>query len=191
LPPAIVLEVLRITEGEMDLRTLTRDTEQARRGLRTEEYHAAVGPAATKQRDLVDRTVKVIEEIKKLPDAEKEFGKELAQIGKAEDAMKEAKKRLEKPATDAVAVAAESEAIEWLLLARRMSGGGGGSGSNPGGGGGGSTTVSALSLSGRGDAPKSKADDRPIAQTTGTTADEVPTEFRAAVDRYFSGLEQY
>ena len=174
----------------MDLRTLTRDTEQARRGLRTPEYHAAVEPAAKKQVSLVDRTEKVVEEIKKLPDAEKEFGKELAQLGKAKDAMKEAKTRLEKPATDAVAIAAESEAIEWLLLARRMSPSGGGSGSDPGGGGGGSTTVSALALAGRGDSPKAKPDQRPVAQATGTTAEDVPTEFRSAMDRFFSGLEK-
>ena len=174
----------------MDLRTLTRDTEQARRGLRTNEYHAAVEPAAKKQVELVDRTEKVVEEIKKLPDAEKEFGKELAQLGKAKDAMKEAQERLKKPATDAVAIAAESEAIEWLLLARRMGGGGGGGGPNPGGGGGGSTNVSALALSGRGDSPKAKADPRPVAHTTGTVAEEVPTEFRGAMDRFFSGLEK-
>jgi hypothetical protein len=181
---------LRITEGEMDLRTLTRNTEQARNGLRTNEYHASVEPIAKTQVSLVERTDKVIEEIKKLPDGEKEFGRELAQLGKADDAMKEAKKRLDKPATDAVAIAAESEAIEWLLLARRMGGGGGGGGAMPGGGGGGSTNVTALALAGRGDSPKSKADARPVAQATGTVADEVPAEFRGALDKYFAGLEK-
>jgi 3-oxoacyl-[acyl-carrier protein] reductase len=48
----------------------------------------------------------------------------------------------------------------------------------------------ALALAGRGDSPKSKADPRPVAQATGTVADEVPAEFRGALDKYFSGLEK-
>jgi hypothetical protein len=191
LPPNIVLEVLRITEAEMDLRTLTRDVEQARRGQRTDEYHAAVEPVAEKQRNLGERTEKVIEEIKLLPDAEQEFGKELMQLAKARSAMEEAEERLDKPDSGPVAVAAESEAIEWLLLARRMGGGGGGGGSTPGGGGGGTTNVSALALAGRGDAPLAKADLRSVEQATGTTEDEVPAELRSALDRYFAGLERF
>jgi hypothetical protein len=190
LPPSIVLEVLRITEGEMDLRTITRDTEQSRRSLRTKEYDVAVKPLEDKQLSLKERTAAVIEQINKLPDAEKEFGNELAQLANAEKAMADAKKRLQKPDTGPVAVAAESEAIEWLLLARRMGSGAGGSGTTPGGGGGGTTNVSALALAGRGDAPKAKEAKRPVEQATGKVVDEVPPELRRALDRYFADLER-
>ena len=191
MPPSIVLEVLRITEAEMDLRTLTRDTEQARAAQHTEEYYEASKPLAEKQKTLDTRTGNVIEAIEKLPDAQTEFGKELAQLANAKKAMGDANKRLVKPDTGPVAVAAESEAIEWLLLARRMGSGGGGGGSTPGGGGGGSTNIPALALAGRGDAPAAKVDKRPVEQATGTVTDEVPAEMRAALDRYFAGLERF
>jgi hypothetical protein len=191
LPPSIVLEVLRITEAEMDLRTLTRDTEQSRAALHTDEYYETAKPLAEKQKSLDTRTENVIAAIEKLPDAETEFGKELMQLGNAKKAMGDASKRLVKPDTGPVAVAAESEAIEWLLLARRMGSGGGGGGSTPGGGGGGTTNISALALSGRGDAPQQKVDKRPVEQATGTVTDEVPAEMRAALDRYFAGLERF
>lgn len=190
MPPSIVLEVLRITEAEMDLRTLTRDTEQSRATLHTEEYYGAAKPLAEKQKSIDERTKNVIEAIEKLPDAETEFAKELGQLESAKKAMVDADQRLHKPDTGPVAVAAESEAIEWLLLARRMGSGGGGGGSTPGGGGGGTTNVSALALAGRGDAPQAKVDKRPVAQATGTVTDEVPAEMRTALDRYFAGLER-
>lgn len=191
MPPTIVLEVLRITEAEMDLRTHTRQAEQARRALRTAEYDEVVKPLQTQQLSLRDRTDRVIEDIKELPDGESEFAKELAQLQKASDAMVDADERLAKPDSGPLAVAAESEAIEWLLKARRMSKGGGGAGSDPGGGGGGTTNLTALALAGRGDAPQAKVEKRPVEQATGTVEDDVPAELRAAMDRYFAELERF
>src|ERR1041384_5357676 len=83
----------------MDLRTLTRDTEQARSSQHTDEYYEAARPLAEKQKGLDTRTANVIDAIEKLPDGETEFAKEIAQLGNAKKAMGDAHKRLVKPDT--------------------------------------------------------------------------------------------
>ena len=176
----------------MDVRTLTRSTEQARPMLRRDEYDAEVKPTLARQSDLLDRTEKVIEKIVDLPDGEANFGRELEALRNAGEAMEEAEGRLKRFDTGPVAVAAETEAIEHLLAARRVSQGGGGGGSSPGAGGKrtGTTNASALALAGRGDAPNAQTDRRPVDSSAGKIGDDVPEEMRAAMDRFFNALDK-
>lgn len=191
MPPSIVLEILKITEAEMDLREKTRETEQSRRAMRTEEYAKVARALRIEQSDLTDRTDAVTEAIRELPDGESEFGKEIDQLERAAQVMDEATSRLRRPETGAGTIAAESEAIEILLEVRRGRGGGGGGGSNPGGGRkGGSTDISALAMAGRGDDPSARPNRREVDQATGKSGGTVPAEFRSALDRYFADLEK-
>lgn len=192
MPPSIVLEILRITESEMDTRTLTRATEQSRKTKRREEFDREVEPILTTQVDLLKRTEAVREKIIDLPDGEANFGQEIEALGAAADAMAEAEDALAKFDTGPVAVAAESEAIEHLLRARRVGSGGGGGGSNPGAGGprAGSTNASALALAGRGDAPLARPDQKKVDSGAGKEVDDVPEEMRSAMDRFFNALDK-
>jgi len=104
--------------------------------------------------------------------------------------MQEAHSILDKPETGATAVAAETEAIELLLQAKRMKPGGGGGGSDPGGGSG-PATASSAALADLG--PGSNADSlvmaRPVGQATGHAGKEFPEEFKTGLDAYFNLLE--
>jgi len=136
----------------MDLRDQTRDAERARPALPREEFERRAEALAAEQLDLVDRTDTVIDAIRELPNGRTEFERELMQLGEAFDAMEDAEELLARPSTGDDSVAAETEAIEALLRARRGGAGGGGGGGSPGGGGaGGEATASALALAGRAD----------------------------------------
>ena len=67
MPPSIILEVLKITEAEMELRDATREAEQAREARTAEQVAAAAGPLAEEQEDLVLRTDNVIQDIREAP----------------------------------------------------------------------------------------------------------------------------
>ena len=140
MPPSIILEVLKITEAEMELRDATREAEQAREARAAEQVTAAAGPLAEEQEDLVFRADNVIQDIRELPEGEFEFERELQMLRGARAAMDEAFVLLDDELTGAPTVAAETEAIELLLRSRRSGGaGGGGGGSSPGSGGNGGT----------------------------------------------------
>jgi hypothetical protein len=90
--------------------------------------------------------------------------------------------------TGSPAIAAETEAIEALLITKRGgNGGGGGGGSTPGGGGGQSEADIPAALAGLGDDLMTER--REVAQATGTTRTQIPEEFRAGLDAYFSALD--
>ena len=90
------------------------------------------------------------------------------------------------------AVAAETEAIELLLKSKRINpNGGGGGGSTPGHGGGGNTQDSALALLGAGLNQKEVRESPGTQQSVGETGPVWPEEFRAGLDKYFSGLESH
>ena len=93
--------------------------------------------------------------------------------------------------TGAPAIGAETEAIEWLLRAKRAGSGGGGGGSDPGGGSrsGANYSASALALLGNSKEKEAKVIDRETNQATGKSGRELPEEFRAGLDRYFEALE--
>ncbi len=191
LPPALVLEALQILEAEVNLRENTRVTEQARPALEARVYKLQADQLSGTQKGLVDRVDALGEAIKKLPDAESEFGYEIGLLGKVSGVMQEAAAILAQPETGVPAIGAETEAIELLLQSKRINPkGGGGGGSTPGGGGDGKTLDSALALFGGGVNDKEVREDRGVSQATGETGSTLPEEFRAGLDEYFNRLER-
>jgi len=174
----------------MDLRDLTREAEQARRVTPRDDYKTTTDALFEQQLDLTVRTGDVIEEIEALPNAQAEFGRELGLLRDAKGAMQDAEDELGSPTTGPVAVAAETEAIEHLLRARRSKGGGGAGGSTPGGGlKKGQTDVSALALVGRSEDAAGKVEDREVAAVTGESGRAQSAELQSALDRYFEKLD--
>jgi hypothetical protein len=192
LPPALVLEALQILEGEVNLREETRVIEQARPALQSDDYHGQALNLSGTQKTLGDRVDKLGTAIRELPDAESEFGYEIALLGRVAEVMKEATVILAQPETGSRAIAAETEAIELLLQSKRINpkGGGGGGGANPGGGGHGKTLDSALALFGGGVNEKEVREDRGTPQVSGESGASLPEEFRAGLDEYFNRLER-
>lgn len=191
LPPSIVLEVMRILEGEMDLREETRSLENVREELETVQYTDKSEAQSETQRGLHTRIVDVITDIRALPLGEQKFGKEIQLLTAAGEAMLDAMDILARPDTGPQAIAAETEVIELLLQAKRANpkSGGGGGGSNPGGGGEGNTDQVALELYGPGSDPNAQIEARDVRQATGTTNDQTPAEFRDGIDAFFNALE--
>jgi plasmid stability protein len=132
-----------------------------------------------------------MEDIRALDDGEKRFPKELRLLAAVTGVMDEAREILATPDAGEKAVAAETEAIELLLQAKRMGkGGGGGGGSNPGGGGTAATASSAaLADLGPGSDAASVVAARPVGQATGHAGREFPEEFKSGLDAYFTLLE--
>jgi hypothetical protein len=192
LPPALILEVLQILEGEMNLREETRVGEQAKPTLSADDYKHEAMKLAKTQDGLRERVVKVVARIRQLPDAESDFAKELHLLETVEGVMAEARDILAQPNTGKPAIGAETDVIELLLQSKRFNpkGGGGGGGSNPGGGGGGTTHDSALTLLGTGVNAKEVREDRGVSQATGERGSTLPEEFRAGLDEYFNRLER-
>jgi hypothetical protein len=191
LPPSIILEVLQILEAEINLREETRVAEQARTAQEATKYGAEAERLSKSQTKIDDRVVKVVERIRELPDADAEFAKEIALLGRVSSVMGEAAGILAGPETGAPAIAAETEAIELLLQSKRINPrGGGGGGANPGGGGTGTTQDSALALLGDGLNQKEVRESQDTEQATGESGDALPEEFRHGLDQYFDRLEE-
>ena len=190
LPPAIVLELMRILEGEMDLRDETRAVETAKQALETKEYEVSAARLFQTQSSIHKRTLAVMDDIRAMPSGESKFGKELKIIGMVVTAMHDAADLLFRPTTDSGVIAAETEAIEMLLQAKRSNPkGGGGGGASPGGGGGGDTETVALAMHGPGADPNAHIESRDIQQATGTTNGELPPEFRDGLEQFFNAVE--
>jgi len=191
LPPSIVLEVLQILEAEVNLREETRVAEQARPAVKAEEHKRQGSKLSKTQNGIEDRTGKVAQKIRELPDGETEFAYEIALLGRVAQVMGEAGQILARPETGSPAIGAETEAIELLLQAKRINPkAGGGGGSSPGGGGSGSTLDSALALLGGGLNDKEVREDHGVSQATGEAGPSLPEEFRAGLDEYFNRLEK-
>ncbi len=186
-----MLEILKILEKEIDLRDETRTAQQARPALDADAFAARAAPLADTQQSLGERVQAVGESIRDLPDGSRQFGRELALLDRVEQVMDEATSLLQRPETGPMTIAAETEAIELLLAAKRINpnGGGGGGGSSPGGGGSGTTQQAALALLGEGTAPHASPDSREVAQGVGKSGRELPEEFRFGLDTYFNTLE--
>lgn len=183
---------MKILEKEIALREETRGTEQAKTQLESEKYLDDTAGLADIQEELADRTEAVIEQILDLPEGAEKFGKEIKQLTNASVAMWDAVEILVRPDTGPDAIAAETEAIEWLLQAKRSKGGGGGGGNNPGNGNrtGQDLNSSALALLGESDEDKAKTEEREVQQATGKAGEEYPEEFRHGLDQYFEELEK-
>jgi hypothetical protein len=191
LPPAIVLEVLQILEAEVNLREETRVAEQAKAAVKAEEHKKQASKLSGTQKEIQGRTDKVTQQIRELPDGEEQFPKEIALLTRVSEVMGEAGEILDRPETGSPAIGAETEAIELLLMSKRINPkGGGGGGSSPGGGGTGTTIDSALALIGGGVNDKEVREDRGVSQATGESGPSLPEEYRAGLDEYFNRLEK-
>jgi len=191
LPPSLILEVMQILEAEVNLRERTRVAEQAKPVEDNEKYLDLVDALAIAQIDLQERIVVVRKKIEALPDAEQEFGKEIALMIEVDRAMVDAAEILDRPDTSKLAIAAETEVIELLLKSKRINPkGGGGGGSDPGGGGSGETQDAAIALLGPGINEKEAREDHGVQQSTGTTGSSFPEEYRQGLDEYFQRLER-
>jgi len=191
LPPEIVLKVMQALRDEMKLRDETREMQQARAGLTADDYQRQVIPLARKQSGITQHTLGAIEDIHALPDGAEKFGKELKLLTAVVTVMDEARGILYQPETGDPAIAAETEAIELLLQAKRQKpNGGGGGGSDPGGGGtAASASQAALAALGPGSDAESEVTVRPVGQATGKAGRELPEEFKTGLDAYFNMLE--
>ncbi|MFV2067710.1 MAG: hypothetical protein ACC645_12100 [Pirellulales bacterium] len=219
MPPSIVLEVMKVLEKEIALREETRSLEKARPAVSDDVYGERAAPLAELQSDLAERVARVVEKIqnlsqdhtgnqrspendgggsdigtgsKNLPESEAKFGREILLLTRVEQVMRETHVLLTQPETGPTTIAAETEAIELLLQARRVNpkGGGGGGGSSPGAGGSGKTDQSALALIGSGAERGAKPAVRAVQQATGVSGQQFPDEFRSGLDAYFGALER-
>lgn len=190
LPPEIVLKVMQALRDEMKLRDETRETENARPAIEKEKFSKDAGLLADKQDGIKVHTESAVGDILALPDGQKKFGKELRLLSAVVEVMNEANGILQTPETGPAAIAAETEAIELLLQAKRAGKGGGGGGSNPGGGGtAASASSAALADIGPGANAESSVAARSVGQATGRAGKEFPEEFKTGLDAYFNLLE--
>ena len=183
---------MKILAAEIELREQTRETEQARAQWAEDKVTQRAAGLQSTQQSLVERTDKVIAAIIDLPDGESQFAREIQQLTQASAAMSDAEGLLAERVTGQAAIAAETEAIEWLLQARRAGQGGGGGGSNPGDGkrSGADLASSALAQLGQATEKNAAVVQRDLQQATGKAGRELPDEFRHGLDRYFEVLEQ-
>lgn len=192
LPPEIVLKVMKALRDEMKLRDETREAENAKPAVDAKVYAKQSNGLASKQFGIRQNVRGAFDDILHLPEAAQKFGKELKLLDAVMQVMDEAGTILDKPDTGAPAIAAETEAIELLLQAKRSNpkGGGGGGGSPGGGGSAASTSLAALADLGEGDDAATNVEARPVGQSTGKAGRELPEEFKTGLDAYFNKLEE-
>ena len=192
LPPEIVLKVMQILRDEMQLRDETREAENSKPAIETWEHKKRALALSAQQARIAVNTRGAREDILMVEDGGRRFAKEVRLLSAVSQVMDEATLILEKPDTGSGAIAAETEAIELLLQARRPNpnGGGGGGGDSPGGGGGAaSASQAALAELGPGSAAETKVEQRPVGQSTGKAGKQFPEEFKAGLDAFFNTLE--
>ena len=175
----------------MKLRDETREEDNVRSAIDEEKFSTEAKALGEKQTGIGTHTASAIADIQALENGAQKFGKELKLLDAVVAVMGEASGILAKPDTGAEAIAAETEAIELLLQAKRMSPkGGGGGGANPGGGGRAARAGSAaLADLGPGSDANSVVSARPVGQATGRAGKEFPDEFKPGLDAYFNLLE--
>jgi hypothetical protein len=188
LPPKLVLEVMKILRDEIDLRDETREAEKAKPALTGEDFAARAKGLEEKQKGLRDRSYAVVKTIQDMPQGAEIFQREVELLSAVSKILGEARNILERPDTGPEAIAAETEAIELLLQARR----------NPPQGGGGSQSSSqsagpaqqGINSLGPGADQPSVPQGRSVDQSTGKGGRELPEEFRRGLDQYFNTLEK-
>lgn len=191
LPPEIVLKVMQALRDEMKLRDETREVENAKGAITLEKFTADAQALGANQASIGAHTQSAVADIHALPEGAAKFGKELQLLNAVVAVMEEAAEILATPDAGPKAIAAETEAIELLLQAKRMSpNGGGGGGSNPGGGGrAAQASMAALADLGPGADADSEVAARAVGQATGRAGKEFPEEFKPGLDAYFTLLE--
>jgi CTP-dependent riboflavin kinase len=191
LPPEVVLKVMSALRDEMYLRDETREVESSKAAVPEERFVSEAKRLAAKQAGVLQKTQSAVEEIEAIQDGALKFAKEVGLLRSVAKVMNEAGEILAAPDTGGRAVAAETEAIELLLQAKRSaSKGSGGGGTSPGEGGRADKASStALSDLGPGTDAGSGVAARPVGQATGRAGREFPEEFKAGLDSYFNLLE--
>lgn len=188
---------MQALRDEMDLRDQTREVENARPSA-GHQSSPEPPPSVTaetlsrKQERTAGAVRSAIDDIRML-DHPEHFQQETALLTAVVRVMDEASTILARPDTGPDAIAAETEAIELLLQARRNKPGGGGSGGGgaPGGGSGGAArSNAALASLGPGTQSQNQLPERNVDQATGHAGRELPEEFRSGLDAYFHALEQ-
>lgn len=191
LPPAMILEVLRILEGEVNLRESTRVAEGARSAVEADIHAAESDRLAGTQAELRHRIDTVVSTLFEMPKGDERFGNEINLLGGVGGIMQEAVELLQRGETSSATIAIETEVIELLLKTQRINPkSGGGTGTSPGGGSTGTTEESALSLLGSGLNQNEQREARDVTQATGETGRVLPEEFRGGLDAYFNRLEE-
>jgi hypothetical protein len=145
---------------------------------------------AVQQMDIQERTLNVSQDIRALPNAMKNFDKELSKLKKGVQAMDEASALLTDLKVGAQTNAAQTAAIEALLEARR--GGSGGGGGDDGGGSMASGTTRRLPMDmiGPGRDAGAKIAPRQVGEGVGKTGKQLPEEFREGLDSIFNELSR-
>lgn len=184
LPPEIVLEVLRIIDREIQLREETRELEQAKEAITTDEYTERSIALYDTQITLTEDTREVAAQISLLPTAEERLiQQQLAKVTAAADVMDEVEDILAEPDTGPKAIAAITEVIEILLQTCRIPNTPMVTTAPP-------ATASALMLMGIGDDTGTAfLENRSPRQATGKAGRVLPEEFRQGLDAYFNVLE--
>lgn len=198
LPPKLVLEVLRVLDGEVKLRTQTRVADQARQAIPAAEHRRSATRLSEQQKRLRDRIDRVVAALDAMADEESDFAGESALLSTVGKLMGEAARLLDAGETGPGTIAAETEVIETMLQSNRFNpsgGGGGGGGSSPGGGGTGTTDAEAIALIGLeadpGGSLAGRTDDSSARHTTAGTDEKLPEEFRGGLHQYFNRIEQW
>ena len=104
-----MLEVLQILEAEINLREDTRVTEQAKMAIDQLDHAEQALVLSKTQHQLQDRTEKVTQRIRELPEGEELFGKEIALLTEVAGVMGDAKSILSSPDTGSKAIRATQE----------------------------------------------------------------------------------
>jgi hypothetical protein len=175
----------------MQLRDETREAENSKPAVLAHEHRKRAMALSETQAGIARNTRGAREDILMLENGGQRFGKEVRLLSAVSQVMDEATLILGKPDTASEAIAAETEAIELLLQARRPNPKGGGGGGDSPGGGNGSQTASQAALAelGPGSAAETKPDQRPVGQSTGKAGKQFPEEFKAGLDAFFNALE--
>lgn len=184
LPPAIILEVLRIINREIQLREETREVEQAKKALTTEEYIEHSKSLYETQKKLASDSREVAAKIRALPNAGERFIQaQLRKVSNAAVVMDEVQEILAQPDTGPKAIAAITEVIEILLETVRIPNAPMVVKAPP-------TSSPALQLLGLGDdGSRAFIEKRVPRQATGKAGRILPAEFRKGLDVYFDALE--
>ena len=193
LPPAIVLEVMRQIEAEMNLRDETRVFEQSRAAMDEQERRERNDGLTVYQMSVQERSLDTIEDIKRLPGGEKTFRDQLGKLTNAASAMNDATGMLFDYTTGDPAIAAETAAIEALLESRRIEP----PPSNPPPPQGSSSQDGSESLAGNraamdmfnpAEGQFGQPQARGVGAGTSASSDNVPERFRSGVDNFTNQL---
>ena len=169
LMPAIILEVLRIIDREMQLREETRELQQARAAMEVEELQQCGTELSEIQQELAKKSRELAEQIKDLPDADHPV---MQKLKDATVVMDEVADLLKTPSTGPPTIAAISEVLEILLETARLPNAPMVVKAPP-------ATTSALMLIGLGnDEGQAFIEDRAPRQATGMAGRKLPEEFR-------------